>query len=78
MMFCQEAPSATRAMTTTTSVAPSTTSLLLAHGATATLMAGLVDCRLVTATSDRIMAGQRSVDVMRVRITDAGRAVLEP
>jgi hypothetical protein len=28
-------------------------------------------------TSDRIIAGQRSVDVMRVRITDAGRAALE-
>ena len=54
-----------------------TTSLLLAHGATSTLIAGLVDCRLVTATSDRIMAGQRSVDVMRVRITDAGRVVLK-
>jgi predicted lipid-binding transport protein (Tim44 family) len=50
-----------------------TTLLRLAHGVTSALIAGLVDCGLVSATTERMRAGQRSVYVMRLRITDTGR-----
>jgi hypothetical protein len=54
-----------------------TASLLLAQGFTSVLIAGLVDCELVTATTERVLVGQRAVEVMRVRITDRGRVALE-
>jgi hypothetical protein len=37
----------------------------------------LVDTGLVTATADLLLAGGRPVEVMRFRITDAGRVALE-
>ena len=48
------------------------TSLLLAHGFTSSLGAELITTGFATAKSERMRAGQRTVDVTRVRITDAG------
>ena len=54
-----------------------TTSILLVHGFTSTIIAERITTGLATAKSERMRAGQRTVDVTRVRITDAGRAALE-
>jgi hypothetical protein len=54
-----------------------TASLLLAHGFTSALIAGLVDSGLATSTTERVLAGGRSVEVMRLRITDRGRVALQ-
>ena len=51
--------------------------LLRAHGFTAEFVARLVDAGLVTAKTERLMAGGQAVEVTRVRITDAGRDTLE-
>jgi hypothetical protein len=53
-----------------------TTSILLAHGFPSTLVADLITLGLATAKSEHIQAGQRTADVTRVRITDAGRVAL--
>ena len=53
-----------------------TTAILLAHGFNSTLIAELIATGLATAKSENMRAGQRTVDVTRVRITDAGRAAL--
>jgi hypothetical protein len=54
-----------------------TTSILLAHGFSSSIVADLISAGLATAKSGRMRAGQRNLDVTRVRITDAGRAALE-
>jgi hypothetical protein len=54
-----------------------TTSLLLAHGFSSSLIAELITAGLAAAKSEHMRAGQRNIDVTRVRITDAGRAALE-
>jgi hypothetical protein len=48
-----------------------TTSILLAHGFTSTLVAELIANGFAAAKSERMRAGQRTVDVTRVRITIA-------
>jgi len=53
-----------------------TTLVLFAQGFPSTVIARWVDCGLVTATTERVLANQRSVDVTRVRITDPGRLAL--
>jgi hypothetical protein len=61
-----------------------TDALLTAHGFTAelgrTVMAelvvGLVGAGLATATAEQTFAAGRAIDVIRVRITDAGRRAL--
>jgi hypothetical protein len=40
-------------------------------------MVELVRAGLATATGERVIAGKRAMEVARVRITDAGRRVLE-
>jgi hypothetical protein len=55
----------------------STEALLIAHGFAATTIAGLVDSGLATSTTERVWAGERSVKVTRITITDAGRGALE-
>ena len=47
----------------------STEALLLAHGFTPSVIAGLVDTGLATSTTEPILAGGRSVEVTRIRIT---------
>jgi hypothetical protein len=54
-----------------------TTSLLLAHGFSSSVVAELITAGLATAKSEHMRAGLRNIDVTRVRITDAGRAALE-
>jgi hypothetical protein len=53
-----------------------TEALLMAHGFSSEVLAGLVLSGLATAIIER-MSGERTVDVTRFNITDAGRAALE-
>jgi hypothetical protein len=47
-----------------------------AHGFTTEMLVELVRAGLATARIERVVAGRRSIDVVRVRITDAGRQAL--
>jgi hypothetical protein len=51
-----------------------TDALLLAHGFPLEVILGVIAAKLATATAER--AGDKPVDVTRVRITDAGRQTL--
>ena len=51
----------------------STEALLLAHGFTPSVIAGLVDTGLATSTTEPILAGGRPVEVTRISITYRGR-----
>jgi hypothetical protein len=51
--------------------------MLLAHGFTTELLAGLVRDGLVTVKRESVKAGGALVEVARVRITDAGRKAIE-
>ena len=50
--------------------------LMLAHGFGIALMVELVGDGLATATEERVLAGKATLEVTRVRITDAGRRAL--
>ena len=50
---------------------------MLAHGFTVAQMVELVRAGLATATAERVVAGSRKMEVARVKITEAGRRVLE-
>jgi hypothetical protein len=49
---------------------------MLAHGFTVPQMVELTRAGLATATAERVVAGRRTIEVARVRITDAGRRLL--
>ena len=51
--------------------------ILLAHGFSVPQMVEIIRAGLATATAERVVAGSRKIEVARVRITDAGRRVLE-
>jgi hypothetical protein len=53
-----------------------TEALLFAYGITVEMLVGLIHGGLATATTERMVAGGKSVEVARVRITEAGRAAL--
>jgi hypothetical protein len=53
-----------------------TEAIMLAHGFTTEQMVELVRAGLATATAERVVAGGKTVEVARVRITDAGRRAL--
>jgi len=53
-----------------------TEAILVAHGLTIDLLVELVRAGLATAKAERVMAGGRSMQVTRVRITEAGRRAL--
>jgi len=53
-----------------------TEAMMLAHGFTIPQMVELVRAGLATATTERLVAGSRKIEVARVRITDAGRRAL--
>jgi hypothetical protein len=53
-----------------------TEAILAAHGFTTTAIVGLVRAGLASATSKRVVAGSRTMEVSTVRITDAGRRAL--
>jgi hypothetical protein len=50
--------------------------ILLAHGVTIPLMVELVRAGLASASAERIVAGGRTMEVGRLRITEAGRKAL--
>ena len=51
--------------------------LLLAHGFTVDVVDGLLSNGLATKHHETMSAGGRMIEVVRVRITDAGRKALE-
>src|SRR6516165_5423051 len=53
-----------------------TEAIMMAHGFTVEQLAELVHTGLAAASPQRILVGRRTVEVNRVRITDAGRQVL--
>jgi len=50
--------------------------IMLAHGFSIELLVELVHAGLATAGTDRMIAGRHPIEVIRVRITDAGRQSL--
>jgi membrane carboxypeptidase/penicillin-binding protein PbpC len=50
--------------------------MMLAHGFTIDMLVELARAGLATATSERVVAGGRTIEVARVRITGAGRRAL--
>jgi len=50
---------------------------MIAHGFTVPQMVDLVRAGLATAKTERVVAGGRTMQVARVRITEAGRRALE-
>jgi hypothetical protein len=50
--------------------------ILRAHGFSIDMMAELVKAGLATTKRERLVAGGRETDVVRVRITEAGRQAL--
>jgi hypothetical protein len=50
--------------------------LLVAHGFSIELMVDLVGEGLASTTDERVRAGKQTLEVTRVRITDAGRRAL--
>ena len=53
-----------------------TEAIMLAHGFTVELLVDLCIAELAIATPERIVAGGRTVEVARMRITEAGRQAL--
>ena len=52
--------------------------IMLAHGFSVEQMVDLVRAGLATAETQRIVAGRQRYEVARLRITEAGRRVLNP
>jgi hypothetical protein len=53
-----------------------TEAMMLAHGFTVEMLTVLVRDGLATATPETVHVGKRPIEVVRVRITDAGRLAL--
>jgi hypothetical protein len=53
-----------------------TEAIMLAHGFTVPMMVELINASLASATAERVVAGGRTVEVARVRVTEAGRRAL--
>jgi hypothetical protein len=53
-----------------------TEAIMLAHGFTVELLVELCMAELAIATPERMVAGGRTVEVARMRITDSGRRAL--
>jgi hypothetical protein len=54
-----------------------TEALMLAHGFTIEQMVELVHAGIATASAEHVVAGKRTIEVARLRITEAGRRMLE-
>jgi hypothetical protein len=52
-----------------------TEAILLAHGFTGDMLAELARAGLTTGKAERVVAAGRTIEVIRVRITDAGRRI---
>jgi hypothetical protein len=55
-----------------------TEAIMLAHGFTVEQMVELIHAGLATAKAERVVAGGRTIEVARVRITEAGRRATSP
>jgi hypothetical protein len=53
-----------------------TEAIMIAHGFTIEQMVELVRAGLASATAERVVAGRRTMEIARVRITEAGRRAL--
>jgi hypothetical protein len=53
-----------------------TEAFILAHGFTTDFLVDLIRAGLATAQTERAVVGRRSMQVTRMRITDAGRRAL--
>ena len=53
-----------------------TEALMLAHGLRIALLVELINAGLASARTDRVVAGGRTLNVVRLKITDAGRQEL--
>jgi hypothetical protein len=53
-----------------------TEAMLLAHGFTVEMLVDLIRAGLATAKAERVVAGGRTIEVAKVRITEAGRQAL--
>ena len=53
-----------------------TEAVMLAHGFTVRQMLELVRDELATASAERVVAGGKSIEIARVKITEAGRQIL--
>jgi membrane carboxypeptidase/penicillin-binding protein PbpC len=53
-----------------------TEAIMLAHGFSIDMMVELVNAGLATATGERVVAGGSTIEVARVKITEAGRRAL--
>jgi hypothetical protein len=51
--------------------------MMLAHGFTIAQVVELVHAGVATATTECVVAGSRTIEVARVRITEAGRRAVE-
>jgi hypothetical protein len=51
--------------------------LVLAHGFDSDMIAGLVRAGFATAQRESIKAGGKTIEVVRIRITDAGRRAIQ-
>jgi hypothetical protein len=54
-----------------------TETIMLAHGFTVGQLDELIRAGFATAQPDRMRAGDRAIEVTRVRITEAGRGMVE-
>jgi hypothetical protein len=53
-----------------------TEAIMIAHGFTVDMLVKLIRAGLASAGTERMVAGGRSIEVTRVRITEAGRRAL--
>jgi hypothetical protein len=53
-----------------------TEAIMLAHGFTIDMLVEVVNAGLASATTERVVAAGRTIEVARVRITEAGRRAL--
>ena len=54
-----------------------TAAILLAHGFKSDRLVELINAGLASVTTERVIAGDRAIQVTRVQITDAGRQALD-
>ena len=54
-----------------------TAAILLAHDFKSDRLVELINAGLASVTTERVIAGDRAMEITRVRITDAGRQALK-
>jgi hypothetical protein len=53
-----------------------TEALLFAYGITVEMLVGLIEAGLASTQAERVRAGSKTIEVARMRITEAGRQAL--